>query len=170
MLPTLENAQPTLHNLHTVAMILGAVRLMVFPRQPNYLELGMKVKPEGLSTDVLPSGGEVTLDFRLLALVYQPAQGAATTLSINGKTQAALLETLLETIYANELSSVMPHSAGESYTDAMFTQKLVPEASASVQDLYGQLFPVVQAVITDKNANIDKLLATANAAGQAKLG
>jgi multiple sugar transport system substrate-binding protein len=58
----------------------------------------------------------------------------------------------------------------KGYTDAMFTQKLVPEASASVQDLYGQLFPVVQAVITDKNANIDKLLAKANAAGQAKLG
>ena len=52
----------------------------------------------------------------------------------------------------------------------MFTQTLVPEASASVQDLYAQLFPVVQAVITDKNANIDELLSTANAAGQEKLG
>ena len=41
------------------------------------------------------------------------------------------------------------------YTDVMFTQTLVPEASASVQDLYAQLFPVVQAVITDENANID---------------
>jgi multiple sugar transport system substrate-binding protein len=58
----------------------------------------------------------------------------------------------------------------KGYTDVMFTQTLVPEASASVQDLYAQLFPVVQAVITDKNANIDKLLATANAAGQAKIG
>ena len=46
----------------------------------------------------------------------------------------------------------------KGYTDVMFTQTLVPEASASVQDLYGQLFPVVQAVITDKNADMDKLL------------
>ena len=44
------------------------------------------------------------------------------------------------------------------YTDVMFTQELVPEASASVQDLYAQLFPVVQAVITDQNADIDQLL------------
>ena len=57
----------------------------------------------------------------------------------------------------------------KGYTDVMFTQTLVPEASASVQDLYAQLFPVVQAVITDKNANVDQLLATANAAGQAKI-
>lgn len=55
------------------------------------------------------------------------------------------------------------------YTDVMFDQTLVPEASASVQDLYGQLFPVVQAVITDENADIDALLETANAAGQAKI-
>jgi multiple sugar transport system substrate-binding protein len=58
----------------------------------------------------------------------------------------------------------------QGYTDVMFTQKLIPEASASVQDLYAQLFPVVQAVITDKNADVDKLLSTANAAGQEKLG
>jgi ABC-type glycerol-3-phosphate transport system substrate-binding protein len=63
----------------------------------------------------------------------------------------------------------VPLDSMKGYTDVMFTQTLVPEASASVQDLYGQLFPVVQAVITDKNANIDKLLATANAAGQAKI-
>ena len=58
----------------------------------------------------------------------------------------------------------------KGYSDVMFTQTLVPEASASVQDLYAQLFPVVQAVITDKNANIDELLSTANTAGQEKLG
>jgi multiple sugar transport system substrate-binding protein len=54
----------------------------------------------------------------------------------------------------------------KGYTDVMFTQPLVPEASASVQDLYNALVPVVQAVITDKNADIDALLTTANKAGQ----
>ena len=57
----------------------------------------------------------------------------------------------------------------KGYTDVMFDQKLVPEASASVQDLYAQLFPVVQAVITDQNADIDQLLTDANAAGQAAI-
>ncbi|WP_273654117.1 ABC transporter substrate-binding protein [Cellulomonas fimi] len=55
------------------------------------------------------------------------------------------------------------------YTDVMFDQELVPEASAAVQDLYAQLFPVVQAVISDENADIEALLATANEAGQAAI-
>ncbi|GCD18633.1 sugar ABC transporter substrate-binding protein [Cellulomonas algicola] len=55
------------------------------------------------------------------------------------------------------------------YTDVMFDQELVPEASAAVQDLYAQLFPVVQAVISDENADIDALLATANDAGQSAI-
>jgi len=57
----------------------------------------------------------------------------------------------------------------KGYTDVMFTQNLVPEASASVQDLYAQLFPVVQAVISDKDADIDQLLKDANAAGQSAI-
>ncbi|AEE45412.1 ABC transporter substrate-binding protein [Cellulomonas fimi] len=52
------------------------------------------------------------------------------------------------------------------YTDVMFDQELVPEASAAVQDLYAQLFPVVQAVISDEDADVDALLATANEAAQ----
>lgn len=55
------------------------------------------------------------------------------------------------------------------YTDVMFDQELVPEASAAVQDLYAQLFPVVQAVVSDENADIDALLATANEAGQSAI-
>ena len=52
------------------------------------------------------------------------------------------------------------------YTDVMFTQHLIPEAAVATQDLYNQLFPVVQAVITDKDADIDALLTKANTAGQ----
>jgi ABC-type glycerol-3-phosphate transport system substrate-binding protein len=63
----------------------------------------------------------------------------------------------------------VPLDAMKGYTDVMFTQNLVPEASASVQDLYAQLFPVVQAVISDKDADIDQLLEDANAAGQSAI-
>lgn len=79
-----------------------------------------------------------------------------------------------ETLYAQSQEWVkdyinVPLDDMTGYTDVMFTQELVPEASASVQDLYAQLFPVVQAVITDENASIDQLLDTANTAGQAKI-
>ncbi|MEO8396238.1 MAG: DUF5996 family protein [Chloroflexota bacterium] len=120
MLSTLENAQPTLKNLHIAAIPLKAVRMLTMDRQPNFTHLGLKIVPNGLSTDMLPTGGEVTLDYRQLALVYQPAAGSAKTISIVGQTQVALLETLLQTIYTGELAAIIPHSAGESYTEAMF--------------------------------------------------
>ncbi len=55
------------------------------------------------------------------------------------------------------------------YTDVMFDQPLIPESSASVQDMYALLFPVVQAVLTDKDADIDALLNDANTQAQALL-
>lgn len=121
MLSNLDNAHPTMQNLHTAARLLGAVRLLVFERRANYLELGLKITPDGLSTDMLPSGGEVTLDFRRLALVYQPADGDAATLSISGRSQAVLLESLLAAIHARELAGIVPDPAGVSYTAAMFS-------------------------------------------------
>ena len=67
MLATLANAQPTLHSLHTVATLLGTLRVLTFERQPNYLELGMKVKPEGVHAHrVLVGPGQA---FRLIRIL-----------------------------------------------------------------------------------------------------
>ncbi|HEY2556696.1 MAG TPA: extracellular solute-binding protein [Diaminobutyricibacter sp.] len=46
------------------------------------------------------------------------------------------------------------------FTDKIFDANLVPEPNKHTQELYGALDSVVQAVLTDKNANIDKLLST----------
>ncbi|HEY0258946.1 MAG TPA: extracellular solute-binding protein [Lacisediminihabitans sp.] len=50
------------------------------------------------------------------------------------------------------LSNVAP------FTSTIFSQPIVPEPSKNTQQLYGALDAVVQAVLTDKNANIDTLL------------
>ena len=49
------------------------------------------------------------------------------------------------------------------FTSKIFEQPLVTEPTAHTQELYAALDPVVQAVLTDKNADIDKLLDAANA-------
>jgi multiple sugar transport system substrate-binding protein len=49
------------------------------------------------------------------------------------------------------------------FTSQIFSQPLVTEPVAHTQELYAALDPVVQAVLTDKNADIDKLLDAANA-------
>jgi multiple sugar transport system substrate-binding protein len=55
------------------------------------------------------------------------------------------------------------------FTDKIFDQPLVPEPEASTQSIYHELDPVVEAVLTNKNANIDALLASANSAAQADI-
>ncbi len=55
------------------------------------------------------------------------------------------------------------------FTDIMFDQPLVGEPSQTTQEIYALLDPVVQAVLTDQNADIDALLADANTQAQALL-
>ena len=55
------------------------------------------------------------------------------------------------------------------FTSQIFDQQIVTEPTAHTQELYAALDPVVQAVLTDKNANIDALLDAANKKVQAVL-
>ncbi len=55
------------------------------------------------------------------------------------------------------------------FTEGIGGQKIIPEPSASTQELYAALEPALQAVLTDENADIDALLATANENVQAIL-
>jgi ABC-type glycerol-3-phosphate transport system substrate-binding protein len=63
----------------------------------------------------------------------------------------------------------VPTAQMTPFTSKIFDQKLVNEPTAHTQELYAALDPVVQAVLTDKNANIEALLAGANAQIQAIL-
>ncbi|HTJ40191.1 MAG TPA: extracellular solute-binding protein [Dactylosporangium sp.] len=53
-----------------------------------------------------------------------------------------------------------------TFTTKVFDAKLVNEPAIATQDVYKSLDTVVQAVLTDKNANIDQLLTDANAKAQ----
>jgi len=53
-----------------------------------------------------------------------------------------------------------------SFTGNVFNAKLVNEPAIATQDVYKSLDTVVQAVLTDKNANIDSLLNDANTKAQ----
>src|SRR5262249_54350343 len=53
-----------------------------------------------------------------------------------------------------------------TFTTNIFSAKLVNEPPKATQDVYAALDPVVQAVLTNKNANIDQLLGDANTKAQ----
>jgi multiple sugar transport system substrate-binding protein len=63
----------------------------------------------------------------------------------------------------------VPTAQMTPFTSKIFDQPLVTEPVAHTQDLYAALDPVVQAVLTDKNADIDALLDAANTQVQAIL-
>jgi ABC-type glycerol-3-phosphate transport system substrate-binding protein len=60
----------------------------------------------------------------------------------------------------------VPLNQMKPFTTGIFTQTVIPEPPASTQSVYHALDPVVQAVLTDKNANIAQLLQQANSTAQ----
>jgi len=60
----------------------------------------------------------------------------------------------------------VPRSQMKPFLTGIFKKKLAPEPAWSTQSVYASLSPVVQAVLTDKNANITSLLQTAQKAAQ----
>jgi hypothetical protein len=94
-LPSLAKWERTWHSLHEAAMLLGAIRQLANPRVPNYLELAMRVEPNGLSTDTLPGGGVVSLDLVRATMAYTPKVGAPVSIPLTGQRQVSLLEALL---------------------------------------------------------------------------
>ncbi|HET6241435.1 MAG TPA: sugar ABC transporter substrate-binding protein [Arthrobacter sp.] len=63
----------------------------------------------------------------------------------------------------------VPTAQMTAFTSKIFDQPVVNEPTAHTQDLYAALDPVVQAVLTNKNADIDALLGAANKQIQAIL-
>ena len=55
------------------------------------------------------------------------------------------------------------------FTTGVFNQTLIPEPPASTQSVYHALDPVVQAVFSDRNADIVGLLNNANSVAQAAI-
>jgi len=107
-LAKLENWEKTGHGLHGGALLLGAVQRLTQPPQPAYLELGLEVTPERLSTGPLPAGGHLGLDFISSSLVYSAARGSGADFPLNGRSQADVFTELFGHLASGELQDVLP--------------------------------------------------------------
>jgi ABC-type glycerol-3-phosphate transport system substrate-binding protein len=63
----------------------------------------------------------------------------------------------------------VPQSQMKPFNTGIFSQKVIPEPGASTQSVYHALDSVIEAVLTDKNANIAQLLQDANSTAQAAI-
>jgi multiple sugar transport system substrate-binding protein len=106
----------------------------------------------------LISRGQAIADAKSLVANEQPVGVPA--LPVFNKAQYDLANTWIKP-YIN-----VPQAQMRPFTTGIFAQKLIPEPAASTQAVYHSLDLVVQAVLTDKNANIQQLLAQANSSAQ----
>jgi multiple sugar transport system substrate-binding protein len=63
----------------------------------------------------------------------------------------------------------VPLNQMKPFTSGVFKQRLIPEPSVATQSVYHALDPVVQAVLTDKNADVNSLLSQAESAAQSAI-
>jgi ABC-type glycerol-3-phosphate transport system substrate-binding protein len=61
----------------------------------------------------------------------------------------------------------VPQNQMKPFNTGIFSQTLIPEPAASTQSVYHSLDPAVEAVLTDKNANVLQLLQQADSIAQA---
>lgn len=95
------------------------------------------------------------------------AQGSAVAIPGLPVVKADIYEQYLTWI--DDINNV-PVANFQPYLDRVSEQLVQSEPAAHGQDIYAALDPVVQAVITDENADIDALLAEAAATAQSVLG
>ena len=84
-------------------------------------------------------------------------------LPIFNKVQYDLANTWIKPYINVSQSQVKP------FTRGIFAQRLIPEPPASTQSVYHSLDAPVEAVLTDKNANVADLLSQANSAAQSAI-
>jgi multiple sugar transport system substrate-binding protein len=61
----------------------------------------------------------------------------------------------------------VPQNQMKPFNTGIFSQKLIPEPAASTQSVYHSLDAPVEAVLTDRNANVLQLLQQADSTAQA---
>lgn len=87
-----KEAQPLLHQ---AAQVLNAVRLASLPPMPNALRHSLRPIAVGATTDRLPFGGTLTLDYVQGAIIYMQGGAESFRVSLQDHTQQALLNSVV---------------------------------------------------------------------------
>lgn len=80
--------------LHRAALLLGAARKFLVPRQPLYQHLALKPLSNGVTTGPLPTGASLRLDYTTGTLHWSTDDGVSLVFTLHGQTQANLFRAL----------------------------------------------------------------------------
>jgi multiple sugar transport system substrate-binding protein len=161
-----SNINPSIYGLATIPLassstagVLGGGTLAAVRPDANANEKAAAVKwIDFFYEQPLVNQQQATRNAQSLIASKQPV--GVPELPVFDQAQYNLSQTWIKSYINAPVAQMTP------FTDKIFAQPLVPEPEASTQSVYHALDPVVQAVLTNKNANIDSLLKTANDAAQ----
>lgn len=117
-LPALIGWEATGQSLHNSARLLGAIRQLMFKPMPNYLHLALKIEPFALSTDTLPGGSKVILNFHSVQVEIHRGDEVV-GFPLANHNVVSLFEAVLQSLKDSELADVLK-GAG-SLTDQYVT-------------------------------------------------
>lgn len=134
LLPELNFWEDTRDSLHRASIVLREIRLQTVQPLPHHLHHSLQVVPEGLSTGLLPFGGEFVLDFIDSHLTYRESGSPTIDISLLGHSQTTLSEAVSAllahlghniTLPAEKLTNtetfVISPSLAEDYADALYS-------------------------------------------------
>ncbi len=161
-----SNINPTIYGLAPIPLakgknvgVLGGGTLAAVKPTANSAEKAAAIRwIDFYYEEPLISKAQAIRNARTLAANKQPVGVPA--LPVFNKKQYDLANTWIKPYINVPLSQMKP------FTTGIFSQQLVPEPEASTQSVYHSLDAVVEAVLTDKNANIPSLLQQANTQAQ----
>jgi multiple sugar transport system substrate-binding protein len=161
-----SNINPSIYGLAPIPLakgknvgVLGGGTLAAVKPTVNSAEKAAAIKwIDFYYEEPLISKAQAVRNARTLAANHQPVGVPA--LPVFNKKQYDLANTWIKPYINVPLSQMKP------FTTGIFSQQLVPEPEASTQAVYHSLDAVVEAVLTDKNANIPSLLQQANTQAQ----
>jgi ABC-type glycerol-3-phosphate transport system substrate-binding protein len=161
-----SNINPSIYGLATIPLakhkgagVLGGGTLAVVKPTANKSQIAAAMKWINFFYESpLISKTQAIRNAKTLVANKQPVGVPA--LPIFNKAQYDLANTWIKP-YIN-----VPIGQMKPFTTGIFNQTLVPEPEASTQSVYHSLDAAVEAVLTDKNANIQSLLQAANSEAQ----
>ncbi len=98
-LPSLLDWDKTRTSLHQASQVIAAVRASVTPPLPNALRLSLYPTHNGLTTGLLPFGGDLLLDFNTLSVAYRQPGEPDARIGLNGHSQWTLAGAVIGLLY-----------------------------------------------------------------------
>ena len=116
-LPPLTDWETTSRTLHLASMLAVPIQKVLLEPRNNYLHFAMWITQTGTTSQVLPQGGKISVDYSDATLHYQHPDGNLSAFKLADHTQASLFDALLDVLKDDELAAFYTNPTAENMID-----------------------------------------------------